>query len=255
MVDIDNMAVKKNIEKLVLVLDGDRISSMRFLKATENFFAMLRTVGDEAAGQKDALNWMVSVKKGSLQVIAYPEVNRAPKRFIRKTVNAIENGIAKLEIKSERPPFFNDHALGNLKELASVITDAESNVQKIKVRRSHSVRTISKNTLININEILGIARKERGSVEGRVAFISDRKSLKVYVDDQITGHGVRCIIKKSESEEILISSFRRRVLVTGVVHYAKNGEPKNIEVDHIRLLGKSEDLPGFDDVIGIYQES
>jgi hypothetical protein len=246
-------AKKKETRQLTLVMEGNRITSERFLKAANNFFAMLKTVSDEVAGEKDSLSWTVSLKKGSLILVATPEPNKSKALVIPRAVKAIDSGIANMEKRSIRPRYFSDSALRNLSELGSVISEEDNNIQEIKVRYNGSVRTISQHSVANVTDILGTDRRVDGSVEGKVALISDRRGFRVYIDDLVTGQAVRCVVKKS-LESKLIGSFRRRVVVSGIVHYRKDGNPISVEVHDIRMLGKRDDLPAFEDVRGILRD-
>jgi hypothetical protein len=91
-----------------------------------------------------------------------------------------------------------------------------------------------------------------GSIEGRVTVLSDKKRLQVYIDDILTGHSTRCTARDVNEDE-LIKAFRGRAVVTGLVHYRRDGAPVRIEVDEIRLLGRRDDLPSFEDMRGIFQ--
>jgi hypothetical protein len=49
----------------------------------------------------------------------------------------------------------------------------------------------------------------------------------------------------------LFTKFRRRVEVSGLIHYRRNGVPISIDVESIEILPDDSDLPSLDDVRGI----
>jgi hypothetical protein len=245
-------AQKNKLQPLVLQLDGERITADRFLKAANGFFGVLRHASDDLSGEKGAIKWIVDVDRGSLILTATPEPVSEEIRNIRPIVDAIHKGISQIEKRDRRPKGFSDTALRHLKEVATVITDQDTDVTGIKVSYAGVHSRISQHTSVNITDILGPRRSEDGSVEGRVSVLSDRKRFEISIDDILTGHSVRCIPREITEQE-LIDSFRRRIIAIGTVHYRRDGLPEHIEVDTIRVLRKREDLPSIEDVKGIFR--
>ena len=90
-----------------------------------------------------------------------------------------------------------------------------------------------------------------GTIEGRLEAIQESYgTLQFYIRDAILRQRVRCYFP----EEILsavFETFRKRVEVSGVIHYRKNGTPVSIEAEHILGLPGDSELPTAEDVRGI----
>ena len=90
-----------------------------------------------------------------------------------------------------------------------------------------------------------------GTIEGRLETIQDRDGkLLLQVRDAMLRQNVRCYF----AEEMLPAAFdmfRKRVEVTGIIHYRRNGSPISIEVSQIEKLPDDSELPTLDDVRGI----
>lgn len=245
-------AKKKEIAPLVLRIEGTRITAERFLKAADNFFNLLRNVADDISGQKGAVTWIVRAEKGSQVLIATPEADEHVVTDVHLIPRRIHNGFCEIEKGSSRPEVFSDAALRRAKELASVVGNGDGEISRILIVYGKQSNVISEKTSAHVAEILGPKRTEDGSVEGRVTVLSDRKRLTITIDDILTGHSVRCTPRDIDEQE-LIRVFRTRITAIGTVHYRRDGAPVRIEVDRIRELGKRSDLPGFEDVRGIFR--
>lgn len=231
-------------------LEGTRITSDRFLRAVNGFFGLLNNVSDEVNQKKDSMTWIVEAKPGSLIVTACPEPGPdIHQRDIVRTVNHIRTGVKRLERKSERPEYFSDTALRHVRDLASILSAERKEIKTIQIENKDQISKITPNTVMHIDDIIGTKRKEEGSVEGRVTVISDRWRFSVFIDDIVTGQQVRCTARK-ELESKLIAAFRKRVIAIGTVGYTRDGEPTNIDIDELRILGKKK-LPSFADMRGI----
>ncbi|MBW1673940.1 MAG: hypothetical protein JRJ45_09920 [Deltaproteobacteria bacterium] len=247
--------MSKNIRSgkpLILKIEGKRITAEKFLKATNSFLGLVRNVADEITGEKGAVTWLVTAEKGSQILTATPEASESVVKDIQSIPRAINQGFRDLEKKDKRPKGFSDTTLRHAKDLSSVIGNSDGDVNSIVLKLGKQSRSISENTSSHVNAILGSRRSEEGSVEGRVTVLSDKAGLVIYVDDVLTNHSVRCTPRNVEEQE-LIMAFRSRVIAIGTVHYRKDGAPVKIDVDRLRVLGKQGDLPGFEDVIGIFR--
>lgn len=64
---------------------------------------------------------------------------------------------------------------------------------------------------------------------------------------------VRCYFPENLLPEVF-DRFRKRVEVSGVIHYRKNGSPVSIEAEHIIGLPDDAELPTAGDVRGILRD-
>lgn len=61
---------------------------------------------------------------------------------------------------------------------------------------------------------------------------------------------VRCYFPEELLPEVF-DKFRKRVEVSGIIHYRRNGTPISIEAEHILALPDDSELPTAEDVKGI----
>lgn len=247
--------MSKNIKSgkpLVLRIEGKRITAEKFLKATNSFLGIVRNVADEITGEKGAVTWLVAAEKGSQILTATPEASVLVVKDIHTIPKAVSQGFHDLENHDKRPRWFSDTALRHAKELSSVVGNSDGDVDSVVLKLDNQSCSISKKITLHVNGILNSRRSEEGSVEGRVTVLSDKAGLKVSIDDVLTNHSVECR-PRNVDEQKLILAFRKRVVAIGTVHYRKDGAPVKIDVDRLRVLGEQNDLPGFDDIIGIFQ--
>jgi hypothetical protein len=244
---------KKDIKPLVVRIEGTRITAQKFLQVANNFFGLLQNVADEISEQERSVTWLVTAERGSQILTAIPEVDEANVKKVQLITKAIYNGCRQIEKKGIRPSTFSDTALRHVKDMATAIGNEDGDVSKITLSYDKQSNNISRKTSLHIEDILAPKRTEDGSIEGRVTVLSEKKRLKVYIDDVLTGHTVRCT-PRDVDEEYLIGAFRRRIVAIGTVHYRSDGAPVRIEVDEIRVLGKRDTLPTFGDVKGIFRQ-
>lgn len=237
---------------LTLKIEGKKITAEKFLKATNSFFGLVRSVADEITGEKGAVTWIATAEKGSQILTATPEASELVVKDIQLIPKTINQGFRDLEKKDKRPKGFTDTTLRHAKDLSAIIGNTNGDVKSVVLKLAGRSSSITEKTFSHVNDILGSRKSEEGSVEGRVTVLSDKAGLTIYVDDVLTKHPVKCIPRDID-EQKLITAFRSRVVVMGTVHYRKDGAPVKIDVDMIRILGKQRDLPGFKDVIGIFR--
>ncbi len=83
--------------------------------------------------------------------------------------------------------------------------------------------------------------------------ISERKSLRFFVDDDLTSKSIACYFKEENINDVL-SAFRKRVSVYGLIMYKSHGEPYSLKVERFRVLKDKDDLPTINDVLGILKK-
>jgi hypothetical protein len=92
--------------------------------------------------------------------------------------------------------------------------------------------------------------KDFGTIEGRLTAIQEQGTLQLLLKDEWLSQTVRCYVPEDMLPEAF-AAFRRRVEISGMVHYRKNGTPISVEVDGIEPLPNDEDLPSAEDVRGL----
>jgi hypothetical protein len=75
-------------------------------------------------------------------------------------------------------------------------------------------------------------------------------TLQLFIRDALLRQRVRCYFPEDMLPAVF-EQFRKRVEVSGIIHYRKNGTPISIEAEHIIGLPDDSELPSFEDVRGI----
>jgi hypothetical protein len=237
-----------NYRKLTLHIDGRRITADRFRRAIDAFFEVVTEVTEAVTGQSKAVDWIVSVAPGSINLGVAAEPRKDRVRSV-EVVHALYTGFQELSKKAAaRPDFFTDTALEKTRELIR-IQDGKA-VSTIQIRRSNSRVTLNQKVLINVDRILGGTLAEVGTIEGKMEMISARGGLHVGVWDALTDKPVRCNIPPILSDRI-IKAFKKRVAVSGTIRYRPTGEAISIDVEDIEVFPEPDKLPTAEAVYGI----
>lgn len=235
---------------LTLELKGNRVTTDKVKDGIVAFFSLLDEVVKDVTGSKRSVNWVVSVKSTSLGFVCTPEPSRKIKpEELDEILHSIPDGIDILEKTSSRPPHFNDKALEFAQDLGNLPSIKGNGLLSVDVRAGKNVHSITKHAVANVDDILGYAGQAIGSVEGRLETISERGGYTITVYDAITDKGVRCSMDEKQINNAL-GYFGSRVSVWGLIRYGRDGQPKTIRVDELRVF-KGEGVPTAKDVLGI----
>jgi hypothetical protein len=243
---------KKTSPPLTLDLEG-KITSVRFRRAVDSFFAVVDEVTRQIAGKGAQVKWVVSVKGGSIHLSAVPEATKPEVAVqVPQIARAVKAGIGLIGRRSERPRFFTDEALRNVRELASV--PGARQVETAQVSFANSVAKLTPKTIANIDALLGVMVKDYGTLEGRLLVLSAQGGFSVHVVDPLTDRGVRCWLNDVLFEEA-VRAFRKRVAVSGLIHYRKDGQANSIEGEELFVFPDRSDLPRAEEVHGILSKT
>jgi hypothetical protein len=234
--------------KLTLHIDGQRITADRFRRAVDAFFDLVTDVATVVTGESKAIDWVVSVGAGSINLAASGEA-RKPSTPVTQVVYAVYSGFQELAKKSpERPAYFTDNALEKTRDLIR-LQDGKG-VSTIQVRRSRSRVTLNQKVLQNIERLLGSSLAEMGAIEGKLEMVSFHGGLQVGVWDLLTDKMVRCNVTP-DLEPRVMAALKKRVSLSGKIRYRSNGDAISIDADDIEIFPDTSQLPTADAVYGI----
>jgi hypothetical protein len=77
-------------------------------------------------------------------------------------------------------------------------------------------------------------------------------SLQFQIHDALFKQTIRCYFPEEMLPQVF-NSFRKRVEVSGEIHYRRNGTPISIHAERIEKLPDDDELPSLDDVRGIFK--
>ena len=231
-------------------LEGDRITADKFKKTVIAFYDLVDEVSTAVTGKKKSVDWIVSVRQGSIILQSMAEPKKIEGKEAEKIVTSLGSGLESLEESEERPEYFSERALDQVRVLSSVSDPKDNEFSSVKITTNGTPRDVTLHSAANIDSIQGYKTKGLGSVEGKLKAISDYGDLKIVVKDAITDRAVHCVLDDERLNEAL-SAFGKRVYVFGLINYDKEGRAKKITVQDLRIFPEIEDLPTASDVRGI----
>jgi len=237
-------------DRLSLKLSGERITAERFLKSVSSFFGLVAEVSDAVAGQKGAVQWIVSAHPGSVVVEFRPVAIKVGADVVSTCVRSIREGFSLLAGKPERPRYWSDIALKRAKELADAIEPTGGGLDALRIEGDAKGTDLTRKMSEHVQTLIGVELRALGSIEGRLRTVSEGGGLHFVVQDAVTHNQVRCYIREEDTERIL-GAFRKRVVVYGEITYRQDRQPVSIRVERFRVLRDKHELPSAEEVRGI----
>lgn len=228
---------------------GDDLSPDRFVAAVRAFFGYVKDVSDGLSPEARYISWRVQVREGSALIGITPETSVAPE-IVQSVYSKVASGIELVRGGDITGAGLSEGALKHLKTL-SEISDADKQrpVQmRVWVRRKPV--PMSRDIGETIAEDWRSDYSDFGTIEGRLVGIQDRGTLQIHVRDILFNQTVRCYFAESMLPTVF-ENFRKRVEISGTIHYRRNGTPISIEAVHIETLPEDSELPTAKDVRGI----
>lgn len=91
-----------------------------------------------------------------------------------------------------------------------------------------------------------------GTLEGTLRAISDQSGgLEIRIQDPLWKRAIPCRVSDDQIEDAM-GAFRRRVEVTGLIHYNRLGRPTSIRMEGLTTLPDDKDLPTAADIRGLF---
>ena len=235
-------------DQIEIKIEATDLTPESFLKAAESFLDLVQGVGKNVS--PNPIDWRVEVAEGSAILrarIANPSAEGS------QSVEAIYKGMRALRSGSKIVPFgFTQKELKNAKALVSVIDG--NKVQKISFKNGGDLEDFPKTVIAVADGLLtGETHSAFGSIEGKIDSLSDKHSFTCSVFDPIFNREITCYFQKPSVEEEAVAAFRKRVLVSGLVRYSREGFPTSIVVDAVRVFPDESELPTIEEVRALFK--
>jgi hypothetical protein len=228
---------------------GSDLSPDRFMAVARAFFGVVQEIAFAIAPANEAPKWTVRVRGGSALIGVEPAPSTPPEvlnAIYNRTAVGIEE-VARGDIKDSELP---DAALKHLRTLAEA-TESKRAPVPMRVWVRHKPIALEPRIADVIREDWRADYSDYGTVEGRLETIQDKEgSLQLQVRDAVLRQTVRCYFPEEMLPEVF-EKFRKRVEITGLIHYRANGVPISIEAASIDTLPDDDELPTPEDVRGI----
>src|SRR5690606_25750314 len=104
--------------------------------------------------------------------------------------------------------------------------------------------------LIAVSEILDWKYEDLGTVEGTLEVVSAHNGYEIRLYEPVWLQPVRCTFDEDLLEDVL-RNFKRRVEVSGLIRYTKDGMPVSAKVLKIEPMPDPSQLPSWREVKGI----
>jgi hypothetical protein len=232
---------------LTLDIGGD-VSPDEFIAAVQNFFAYVREITDARQDGGVSLDWTVKVKQGSSLVGLEPS-DGAPASLLMSIYDDARSGAQALERGDAHQSGLSKKAIKRLRALTELSGKSAGRAKlQMWIRKEPVALTMSEKAATRVEKR---SYSEFGTIEGRLEGVQDANgSLKLSVRDLLYPRPITCKIPDHLMKQAL-KCFRRRVELTGEIHFQGDDAPVRIDAIDIQLLPEDDALPSAGDVRGI----
>lgn len=238
--------------ELHLHLSAEGVPLSRLLDAQNAFLQLANEVARTVAETAETpATWVVSeIREGSLELVLRPEPNaNVPIDVMPRIVTAIARGVASLQRRARRPPYFSDRALERAKDLAKLRGDK---LPLIEVADEHVGTQLTDHLAANVDLLLGEPIQEIGTVEGYLEQVSLHGGQRLFaIFDPVSRLRIDCLIGHRIPAQEIGQALEKRVAVTGIIKYRSTGEIINVSARELVVFPSDDELPSADDVRGI----
>lgn len=227
---------------------GENLSPDAFVAAARAFFSYVDEVSKSVSADGETVDWTVRVREGSHLIGVTPASLGAPVPLA--IYHAVAAGVGALAEGRLGDTRLSETALRNLRVLSEFTDGTRGKPVPMKIWVQRKPLTVNPEIAHVIREDQKVAYEAYGTVEGRLRAIQDRGSVTLQIKDDLLGLTVACYVK-DDLLPTAFKSFRRRVEVTGLIHYRRNGSAASIEASSIVQLPEDSELPGAEEVRGL----
>jgi hypothetical protein len=231
---------------------GENLSPERFMAAARAFFGYVEELSRIITPVGQPLRWIVRVREGSALLGVDPNP-ATPPEIAHAIYCRAERGIRHLTEHDIEDSGLPEPALKYLRTLSEMTEAGPNKAPPVPIRLWIEKKPISfEPTIAKVIREEGRADyNDYGTIEGRLETIQESYgTLQFYLRDAMLRQRVRCYFPEQLLPEVF-ENFRKRVEVSGIIHYRRNGTPISIEAEQIVALPDDSELPTAEDVRGI----
>ncbi len=232
---------------LTLEIDAN-VTPEQFMAAARAFFGYVDEVARGVAPGGAAPKWKVMLREGSNLLAVEPAPSAVP-AVVQAFYLRADEGIRQLAEGNLQASRLPEPALKHLKTL-SELTEARGNPVPLRFWVKRQPVQVNQEIGRVIREDWRADYKDYGTVEGRLTAIQEQGTLQLLLKDEWLKQTIRCYVPEDQLPDAF-ANFRRRVEVSGVIHYRRNGTPISVEVEVIEPLPEDSELPSANDVRGL----
>lgn len=243
------VATDKTVPSDLTLEIGDNLSPERFLAAVRAFFGYVKEVEAAIASNTDDVKWIVHIKEGSALIGMEPTASANP-NTVGMVYARVAEGMKHVAAGDIDGAHLPEPALNHLRILANMTDATRGKPLPMRLWVNRKPLDVEPAIAHTINEDWRADYSDYGTIEGKLETIQDHGTLEIRIRDLLYKQPIRCRFPE-EMLPAVFENFRKRVEVSGVIHFRKNGAPISIAVDKISRLEDDSDLPTARDVRGI----
>ncbi len=229
---------------------GDALTPEAFLKIARAFFGYVEEVTAMVAGDPRLVGWTVVVREGSAVVGVEPSAP-ASAEMLRGIYAKARQGIESVARGRLNESGLPEPALKHLRVLSELSEGPKDAPIRMRVWIERIALDMTPEIGRTIDDEWRVDYRDFGSVEGRLEMIQDNHGrLQLRVRDPAMRQSIVCQFRDDMLKEVF-GNFRKRVEISGVIHYGRGGRAVSIEVDRIDTFPDDDELPTAEDVRGI----
>jgi hypothetical protein len=229
---------------------GENLPPARFMAAAKAFFGYVDECASAVQGDGERVDWVVRIREGSHLIGVDPAVRAARPAMLAAIYNKAQSGLEMLASGDVKLSGLSEGAMRHLRVLGEMTDGTHGKPVPVKLWVRRKPVSIVPEVSHSIREDTKAAYNDYGTLEGRLRAIQDEGTLRLMLRDDMFGVTTRAYV----SDDLLpaaFDNFRKRVEVSGLIHYRRNGTPISIEVSRIDPLPDDSELPSADDVRGL----
>lgn len=236
-----------------LRIEGDNITAEKFSNSVRTFFEIIEDIAANITGKSKAIEWVVSVNHGSIDLCATPKPLTVRSSEVTRTVNVIGKGIEAISKRKKPPKYFSQNALERLYHLGNIVGLGDKGVSQIIIKTNGTPYDISPSSVSFVSDILKTPTMAYGTVEGYLLALDLKGRVHFGIDEILTGRRVKCFFGDEIYGDVL-KAIRKRVSAYGYIRYKRGGIPASVEIKELSVFPEQSELPQFEDLIGLYED-
>jgi hypothetical protein len=235
-------------DSIEIKIDGTRLTPEKFLDGVKEFLALVQGVAKNVAPER--IDWLVSVEKSSAVVRMTAEHPTAHSRqaidVVCQGIRALRNGVKTI------PHGFRRENVSSAKIIASLVDGTD--VQAVTIKNGADPESVPR-SIVKVAEIIleGQNHLAFGSIEGKIVSLSAKHGYVCVIDDPAEMREITCYLQTEAAQKAAVDGYTKRVMASGLIHYAKEGHPVSITVDEMRIFPPDSELPTLSEVQEIYK--
>lgn len=231
-------------DSIEIKISGTKLTPAKFLDGVTEFLSLVQGVAKNVG--TETIEWHIEVEKSSAVVRMIPDRPTPAIKAVCHGIRSLRNGVKTI------PYGFKRENVASAKIIAALVDGTE--VQEVTIKNGAEPENVPRSIVKVAETILeGQNHIAFGSIEGMIVSLSAKHGFVCVIDDPCEMREITCYLQTEQAQKKAVEGYTKRVIASGLIHYAKEGHPVNITVDEIRVFPDDSQLPTLSDVQEIYR--